>query len=92
MGAGYADRARVLRAINSTKCLDNMIGLVDTTHINKTKGDNMFGFILSVCIGFTNCQDYVPEVYYSMEDCRVAAATYNVKHNEAIGECIRIEE
>lgn len=40
MGASYADRARVLRAINSTKCLDNMIGLVDTTHINQTTGVN----------------------------------------------------
>lgn len=38
MGASYADRARVLRATNSTKCLDNMIGLVDTTHINQTTG------------------------------------------------------
>lgn len=38
MGAGYANWARVLRAINSTKCLDNMIGLVDTTHINQTTG------------------------------------------------------
>lgn len=52
----------------------------------------MFGFILSVCIGLTNCQDYVPEVYYSMEDCRSAALIYDVKQNEAISECFRVED
>lgn len=50
MGASYADRARVLRATNSTKCLDNVIGLVDTTHINNATGKNKMLILIMMVV------------------------------------------
>lgn len=50
MGAGYANRAQVLRATNSTKCLDNMIGLVDTAHINNATGENKMLILIMMVV------------------------------------------
>lgn len=50
MGASHANWARVLRATNSTKCLDNMIGLVDTTHINNATGKNKMLILIMMVI------------------------------------------
>lgn len=79
MGAGYADRARVLRATNSTKCLDNMIGLVDTTHINQTTEKTKMLILIMMVVAVVG-----PLVALIVTE--VMDAKWDREHNEVMGQ------